>query len=56
MGNVVMAFTKGVADRADIKSSRWTIRVFLNFIPETIEIATCCMVVPEVVAGVGDPE
>ena len=51
-----MAFSKRVTDRTDVFSGRRTIGIRFNFVPETIEVSTCCSVKSKVIGGVCDPE
>lgn len=56
VSDIVVAFAEGVAHGADIVAGGGSIRSWLDFVPEAVEIAAGCVIVPEVVGGVRDPE
>lgn len=56
MSNVIMRQSESVSHGAHITSSRRSIRMGLDLVPKTIEIATCSVVMPEMIAWVGNPE
>ena len=51
-----MAFSQRISNGANIRSRRWAIRTRFDFIPESVEVSSSCMVMGEMICRVCNPE
>ena len=56
VSNVMVNLAERTSHGTHISSGRRSVRSGFDFVPEPVEIAAGCAVVPDSVAGVGDPE